>query len=201
HASSPWFSTDRPPGRGYSFPYGAVLSVGEPRPEMRHEHARDILLRVSHRGRLTVNWSTSQRSSQVLAQHRQGRKTMKNKSHPIPTTESERRPRAIRILCLLVILSLALDAAAQKPPQPPAPTPRAPSSGSFQSQITVRLRHANESPLDVPAMVWLRSISSSVNLLGSALSGEAVFRGLRPGQYVVEAEAPGYAKASETIML
>jgi tetratricopeptide (TPR) repeat protein len=65
----------------------------------------------------------------------------------------------------------------------------------------VRLRNANESPLDVPAIVWLRSLSLSINISSSALSGEAVFRGVRPGQYTVEAEAPGYATARETIEL
>ena len=126
---------------------------------------------------------------------------MKNESRPIATTDSERGPRAIGILCLLIIF-FALDATAQKPPQPPAPKqPQPASAASFKSQIIVRLRYENESPLDVPAMVWLRSLSLSVNMLTSALSGEVVFHGVRPGQYTVEAEAPGYTKAHETIEL
>jgi len=51
----------------------------------------------------------------------------------------------------------------------------------------------------VPALVRLRSLSLSINISGSALSGEAGFRGIHPGQYTVEAEAPGYATTRETV--
>jgi len=126
---------------------------------------------------------------------------MKNESRPITPTEFVRRSRAIGILCLLLI-SLALDVAAQKPPRRPPQTPTPPLSPSpAERLVVVRLRNLNESPLDVPATVWLRSMTYSFNTWAAALSGEVVFRSVRPGQYTVEAQAPGYATSRETIEL
>ena len=110
------------------------------------------------------------------------------------------RGRFLAITILFLVAFVSLNAAAQKPPQRLPPT-APPSASSAENQVTVRLRNENESQFDMPAIIWLRSLSFSVNSSNGALSGEAVFRGVRPGQYTVEAEAPGYATARETIEL
>ena len=123
---------------------------------------------------------------------------MKNQSPPVTVTDSRGGPLAVVILCLFLFLSL--NVAAQKPPQPPPPTQPAPGPGVlYQPEVLVRLQELNGSPLGVPGLVWLRSLSPSINISGSALSGEAVFRGLPPGRYTVEAEAPGYVTTRETV--
>jgi len=110
------------------------------------------------------------------------------------------RPLAVAMLCLFVFLSP--NTAAQKPPQPPAPTRPTPGPGSAvlsQPEVLVRLYELNGGRLGVPALVWLRSLGLSISIPGSALSGEVAFRGIRPGQYTVEAEAPGYVTTRETV--
>src|SRR5262249_13173970 len=107
---------------------------------------------------------------------------------------AESNPRSWRVAAaiLALLVFLPVDTTAQKPPSPRAAVVSPPG-------VLVRLLDLNGSRLDVPAVGWLRSLSLSMNIPGSAFSGEVVFPGLRPGRYTVEAEAPGYVTTRETV--
>ncbi|HJY88216.1 MAG TPA: tetratricopeptide repeat protein [Candidatus Acidoferrales bacterium] len=107
---------------------------------------------------------------------------------------AESNPRSWRVAAaiLALLVFLPVDTTAQKPPSPRPAVVSPPG-------VLVRLLDLNGSRLDVPAVVWFRSLSLSMNIPGSAFSGEVVFPGLRPGRYTVEAEAPGYVTTRETV--
>ena len=67
------------------------------------------------------------------------------------------------------------------------------SAGGGSSQIVVRVRESDGSPIGRGAMVTVRSPSQMTNTTTPTTDvGQAIFTGLHPGDYIVEVSAAGY---------
>lgn len=87
---------------------------------------------------------------------------------------------------------------------PPARAQRAPSQSRQGGDrnlttLSIDVRAADGSPIDLNCIVYLRTFTGATAATGSPRGGIVEFNDLSPGRYTLDVTAPGYQQASENI--
>ena len=111
-------------------------------------------------------------------------------------------PGRIRMsLCTFLILSLLFPPQGTKATQRTAAQAQSAGEQVAVTRLIVTVRDQGGATFSDLATVTLQHLDSPVFSTGTTMGGQAIFDGLRPGEYTIVVSAPGYHTATERISL